>query len=295
VRLSLGHGRRVATLLPLLAGLLLAPWTRAARSQGTTILAPDASNARAREVIQRSIQALGGPAYLGVRDYTRDARYAAFDHNGSPRGTVSIVTYSKYPDKERIEYIFKTYFDTYIPIPIIPMAIHKTKTAFEVHNGDGGWTAGGGGVEDLTPEAISLYQEARKKNINILLRLRLNDPDLILRYTGIDTLDLKQVEWVEISDADHYTTRIAFDHTTHLPVRATYLYRDPVTHDPYEDADLFSNYRAYQGIMTPMQTLRMRNGVNLTQLFIEDIKYNTGLSDSLFTRESLEQVAKKNK
>jgi hypothetical protein len=276
----------------LFAASLLSPWYATAR-QGTTVLAPEASAARAREVMQRAIQALGGPAYLGVRDWTRNAKYAAFDHNGSPRGTISIVTFSKYPDKVRTEYIFKTYFDTYIPVPVIPMAIHKTKTAFEVHNGDQGWTLGGGGVEELTPDALALYQQQRKKSIDILLRLRLNEPELILRYMGVDTLDLKQVDWVEVSDADRYTTRIAFDHTTHLPVRAVYLYRDPVTHDPYEDADLYSNYRPFQGVMTPMQTLRMHNGVNLTQIFVEDIKYNTGLSDSLFTRESLEQISGK--
>jgi hypothetical protein len=106
-------------------------------------------------------------------------------------------------------------------------------------------------------------------------------------------VDLKFVDWVEASDADRFTTRIAIDHSTHLPLRAVFLYRDSDTGDPVEDRDYFSNYRPIQGVMTPMQIAHEHNGYQSSQMFFEEVKYNTGLDDSLFTREALDRLASK--
>jgi len=40
-----------------------------------------------------------------------------------------------------------------------------------------------------------------------------------------------------------------------------------------------------------MQILREHNGWLTTQFFIEEVKYNSGLSDAMFTREGLEAMA----
>jgi len=268
--------------------LTLGLWPGSARAQDTTVLAPEASAARAREVIQQAIRALGGPAYLNVKDITRSGRFSTFEHNGASTGTVRLVVMVKLPDKERIEYIIRREYETYMPLPI-DIPFHKTGSAYEVHNGEQGWTLAGGGVDDMSPEAFDRVHQQRKKDINLLFRTRLNDPEVVLRYTGQDTLDLKFVDWVEAS-ADRFTTRIAIDHTTHLPIHAVFLYRDPETGDAVQDDDSFSSYHLIQGVMTPMQVSHDHNGWHISQVFLEDVKYNTGLSDSLFTREGLEQM-----
>jgi hypothetical protein len=282
---------RLAAPTAVCAGILLVlgSWPGPARAQDTTVLAPEASAARAREVIQQAIRALGGPAYLNVKDITRSGRFSTFEHNGESTGTVRLIVMVKLPDKERIEYIFKREYETYIPLPI-DIPFHKTGSAYEVHNGEQGWTLAGGGVDDLSPEAFDRVHQQRKKDINLLLRTRLNDPELVLRYTGQDTLDLKFVDWVEASSADRFTTRIAIDHSTHLPIHAVFLYRDRESGDAVQDDDAFSSYHLIQGVMTPMQISHDHNGWHISQVFLEDVKYNTGLSDSLFTREGLEQM-----
>jgi len=266
-----------------------------ARSQDTAVLAPDASAAKARQLIDRCIQVLGGPAYLGVKDVTRSGRYTAFEHSGAARGTLKITDIVKLPDKERIEYNFKMYYGVDAPIPLlvvdIPYPLSKTRSSFEVHNGDSGWVLGSGGVVDLPADSLAHLREKRKKDLNLLFRQRINEPGLVLRYSGQDVVDLKLVDWVEISDEDRFTTRIAFDHSTHLPLRAIFLYRDPETGDRVEDHDYFSNYRPIQGVMTPMQITHEHNGYQASQLFYEDVKYNTGVSDEMFTREGLEQLS----
>lgn len=276
--------------------LLLAAWPGVARPQDTAVLAPEASAAKAREVIQRSIQALGGAAYLGVKDMTRTGRYTTFEHNGESRGTVRITDMVKLPDKERIEYNFKMYYGVDVPIPLIfvdiPYPMSKSKSSFEVRNGDSGWILGSGGVIPLEADALAKVRLQRKKDINLLFRARLNEPEMVLRYTGQDVVDLKFVDWVEASDADRFVTRIAIDHSTHLPVRAIFLFRDSETGDPVEDHDYFSNYRPIQGVMTPMQIAHEHNGYQVSQMFFEEVKYNTGLDDSLFTQEALDHLAK---
>ena len=292
MRLGRLSGRFALAAAALVVGLLFIPSKSLADPQGTTVLAPDASATRARQVIQQAIQALGGPAYLNVRDMTRTGRYAAFDHNGSSHGSIQITSWSKPPDRERILYQTKAYY-TEVPTPLgIPWPVHKSGNVYQVRNGSQGWILGSGGVEDLPPESLARIHDASKKDINLLFRSRLDEPDLILRYTGQDLLEVKMVDWVESSDTTRFTIRIAFDHATHLPVHATYLFREAGTNEPDQEDDDFSTYHVFQGIQSPMQIARSRRGYRVSQWFYDDVKYNTGLSDSMFTREGLEQLAK---
>jgi hypothetical protein len=286
---------RLVPLAGACAGLFLSlvAWSGAARAQDTTVLAPEASAAKAREVIQRTIRALGGPAYLGVTDVTRSGRYTTFEHNGQPRGSIRITDMVKLPDKECIKYTTKVYYGLDVPTPLIDIPMSKTGTSFEVHNGDDGWVLGSGGVIDMAADSLARVRLQRKKDINLLFRSRLNEPEMVLRYGGQDVVDLKFVDWVEASDADRFTIRIAIDHSTHLPVRAIFLFRDSETGDPVEDRDYFSNYRPIQGVTTPMQIAHEHNGYQASQMFFEEVKYNTGLEDSLFTKEALEHLASK--
>jgi len=283
---------RFGGVIVLLAAAGFYPRPAPARPQGTTVLAPDASAAKAREVIQQAIQALGGPAYLGVKDVTRTGRYASFQHNGQSNGSIQITTWSKPPDRERILYQTKAYY-TDVPTPIgIWWPVHKSGSIYQVRNGNQAWVLGSAGVEDMPSDSTARIRNASKKDINILFRSRLDEPGLILRYLGQDLLEVKMVDWVETSDVDRFTTRIAFDHATHLPVHATYLFREAETNDPDQEDDEFSTYHVFQGVATPLQIARSRRGYRVWQWFYDDVKYNTGLSDSLFTREGLEQMAK---
>jgi hypothetical protein len=266
-----------------------------AHPQDTAVLAPDASAAKAREIIQRAIQAMGGDAYLGVKDFTRTGRYSSFDHSGAARGTVKIIDMVKLPDKECIEYDVKIDYGVDAPIPLIfvdiPYPLGKSTRSFQVRNGDEGWIVNSGGVVAMEQEALTRMRRARKKDIDLVFRTRLNDPNLVFRYTGQDTMDLKWVDGVEIADASQFITRIAFDHSTHLPVSAAFRYRDPdYDNQPTEDRDVYTLYHTVQGVVTPFQIAREHNGYRTSQMFYEEVKYNTGLSDAMFTRQGVEEL-----
>jgi outer membrane lipoprotein-sorting protein len=251
-----------------------------AQTQNPELLLPEQSAAKAKQLLQQAIQALGGDAYLKMRDATCSGRASQFGHSGELTGYEEFFDYTKLPDKERTEFSSK-------------------RNIIEVYNGDKGWILDRGGVQDAPEEAITERRENQKKDIDAILRIRIKEPGMILRYAGPDVVDLKEADWVELVDNEGRTIRIAFDHSTHLPLREVVITRDPSTRLRMEETEYYSNYHPIQGFETPFQVASDRNGLKISQVFLRECQYNTGISDSLFTKESLEErwakVGKKKK
>ena len=154
---------------------------------------------KAKSVLGQAIAALGGPAYLNLRNSACTARYAQFEKSGALGGFIQIRDYWEAPDKSRTEY-------------------DKKGNIVQVYAGDQGWTLDRGGVTEMDADSMADYQEQRRTALSTILRFRLNDDDLAFRYGGSDIEDLKQVDWVEIGDRDGHAIRVAIDKRTHLPV-----------------------------------------------------------------------------
>ncbi len=261
---------RLAFWIFVVAGLAATAARFGSGAQAPESLLPEQSAAKAKALLQQVIAALGGPAYLGVRDAECIGRGALFGHSGDLTGYTFFHEYTKLPDKDRTEY-------------------SKKGNIIDVYNGSQGWTLDRAGVTDQPASAIEESQENQKKDTDNLLRYRLNEEGMIFRYGGSDIVDLKQVEWVEIVDRDRRTFRVALESSTHLPLRAVVQTRNPTTRERAEEITYFSNYHAEQGVQTPLQVTRERNGFKVYQVFLERCQYNTGLSDDLFTRASLEK------
>ncbi len=266
-----------AALLLVLFGLA---GSRNAAAQDGQFLMPEQSAAKAKQLLQDAIAALGGSTYLNVHDTTCTGRIGQFDHAGELTGFGHFIDYEVPPDKERQENLPK-------------------RNIIEVYNGDKGWDLDRGGVSEAPQVDLVDFVEGNKKDLDNILRYRIHEPDMIFRYGGPDIVDLKQVDWVELVDSDNRTIRIAIATATHLPIRKVVDTRDPRTRMKSEEIEIYSNYHPLEGIQTPFQIARERNGIKIWQVFFDKCEYNTNLSASLFTRESLEQrwdkVGKKDK
>ncbi len=256
----------LAVLIPALCG---AAAPRAAAQNPDTLM-PEVSAAKAKQLLQQMIQALGGPAYLRVRESVCDGRLAQFGHNGDLTGYQNFRDFWRYPDKNRTEYTKKGNF-------------------VELFAGDAGWTLDKGGVSEEPAGAVTDFQEQTKKDMDNLLRLRLNEEGMSFRYGGSDVVDLKQVDWVEIVDRERRTFRIAVGRESHLPVRCVVVTRNDMTRERTEEITFYSNFQTLDGVETPMQIARERDGRRSFQAFYLDCHYNTGIPDELFTRASLEK------
>jgi hypothetical protein len=266
-----------------------------ASAQNPDTLLPEQSVAKARQVLQQLIDALGGPRYLSVRESECAGRRALFGHNGELAGYIDFTDARRYPDKNRIEYIAKghTGIFNYL-IGVDGLDIRRGGVTSVLYNGDQGWTLDRGGVSELPATALAEFQEQVKQNINNLLRLRLKEDGMVFRYAGSDVVDLKQVDWVELVDRDTRTFRLAVDRTSHLLVRSMVITSGDTTGDDIprertEENTIYSNYQLRDGVQTPLQISREHNGRRVYQAFYETCKYNPGFPDDLFTKASLEK------
>jgi len=264
----------------LLAGTWIALAPRLAVAQDPNTMMPAESAAKAKQLIEAAVQAMGGSAYLNVRDVTCTGKLSQFGHNGQLNGYAKFIDFSKPPDRDRTENL-------------------PQRNIITVMNGDKGWVLDRGGVSEALRTDVAAFEADTKKDIDNVLRRRYKEPDMVLRYAGRDVVDLREVDWVELVDSDDRTIRIAFSTESHLPVRKVVTTRDPNLRMKFDETEYYSNYHPLSGVETPFQITRDRNGVKFYQAFFDSCEYNTNLSDSLFTKESLEErwekVAPRNK
>jgi hypothetical protein len=101
-------------------------------------------------------------------------------------------------------------------------------------------------------------------------------------YDGIGIADQKQVDKVTVLNAKNESVTFWIDSFSHLLVKKSYQWRDEDTRYFNEDAQVYGNYHAVQGIQTPRSVVMLHNGEMTRQHFIDNTTYNTGLADSLF-------------
>lgn len=241
-----------------------------AAAQNPDTLLPEQSEAKAREILQTLITALGGASYLNVQESDCEGQLSRFGHSGEMTGFTKFKAYWHFPDKSRTDYA-------------------KKGVIINLYNGDRGWTLDRSGVSELPPGSVDDFQEAVKRDINNLLRIRLKEPGMMLRYGGQDIVDLKTVDWVEITDPEQRLFRLSVDRTTHLLVRTQIITEDQSRHERSVETNIYSNFQPMDGVRTPLQITTDRDGRRNNQVFFSSCKYNPGFPADFFTKEALEK------
>ena len=273
----------------LIAGALIVP---SASSQRADTMMPEQSVAKGKQILSDLINALGGPGYTQVRESQCQGRRALFDHNGALTGYIDFIDYRRYPDTDRTEYIGKgrnTILQSLIGIDGLDFAHGGVVITLFNHNQ--GWTYDRSGVSEAPATSVTDFQEQVKRNIDNLLRLRLNEEGMSIRFDGSDTVDLKQVDWVELTDREQRTFRLAVDHSTHLLVRGIVITKNEETQQIDEDVAIYTNYQLRDSVWVPLQVSRERNGRRTSQYFYDTCKFNPGFPDSIFSKDSLKKGA----
>lgn len=267
---------------------LLSPLMVGAQNPDT--IAPEESEARARKVINQLIQGFGGPAFLGMKERQCDGRRALIGHDGALTGYVQFKDSWLFPDKNRSDYFAKSR-NTLLGfiVGVQELDLSHGGLVITTFNGDQGWTMDRGGVSDMPEDTLAEFQAAVQRNPDNLLRLGLKNPELSFRWAGLDTVDLHEVDWVEISDREDRVFRLAVDRMTHLLVRSVFLIKDTNSGEQHEDISIYTNYQPKSGVQIPMQITRERDGRRISQIFNEACEINPQLAADYFTREALVQ------
>jgi outer membrane lipoprotein-sorting protein len=239
-------------------------------AQNPDTMMPEQSAAKAKQILQQLTDALGGAGYLEVRESDCEGRLARFGHSGELIGYTNFKDYWRYPDKNRTDY-------------------SKKGVIINLYNGDRGWTLDRGGVSELPAPAVADFQELVKKDINNLLRLRVKEPGMVFRYGGQDVVDLKTVDWVEITDPEQRIFRLAVDRSSHFFVRTLIITEDQTTHERSTETSIYSNFQLMDGARTPLQITSDHDGRRISQIFFTSCKYNPGFPADFFTKAALEK------
>ncbi len=282
---------RTATCMILALGLAWACGRPAAAAPAQELL-PEQSAAKAKQVLQQVITALGGQAYLNVRDTQCDGRAAQFGTAGTLMGFTLFRDLWLLPDKNRTEYFTKgehTILGFFLGTD--DLLITHGGAMITVFNGKEGWSLDKSGVSDQAEDLVKNFNEQVMSGMNNMLRRRMNEPGVEVQYGGTDLIDLKEAEWIEFTDSDHRLMRLGIDKFTHLPLRWVVATRDPETRVTTENITSYTQYLALNGVKSPLSIELSRNDRKLSQTFLTSCKFNSDLAAQLFTRSALEQRA----
>lgn len=263
-----------------------------ASAQNPDTMMPEASAAKAKQILSDLINARGGAAYLEVKEGECSGTRAQFGHNEAVTGYVGFTDSRRYPDKERLEYSAKSHnlkgiINTVIGVEGLDWSHGGVIIA--LYNGDRGWTLDRSGITELPVTSVAEFQEQNKRNIDNVLKVRLKEPGWSYRFGGSDTVDLKEVEWVELTDSEQRTFRLAVDHSTRLLVRSVVTTENEETHERDDDVSMYTNYQLKDTVWTPMQVSRDHNGRRASQFFYTSCRYNPGYPNDFFEKAGLEK------
>ena len=272
---------RIALILTLIAATAGAGFAQAAApppaapsaagwptAQFAATAAKDPGVAKAKKILDDMIRALGGEAYLTMHDMTVEGRTYAF-YQGKPKGLgTQFWRFWQAPDKDRVEFT-------------------KQRDIIDLYVGDKGYETTYKGTVAIEPKLLSEYLRRREHSLEWVIRNWLSAPGSIILYEGTAIVEQDLADKVTILTAANDSVTIAVDPRTHLPVRKSYSFRDPIDRQFDEDAEIYSNYKTVQGIATPYSTVRMENGDMTNQRYVNNVSYNTGLAPTLFEPKGL--------
>jgi hypothetical protein len=237
-------------------------------AQFAATAAKDPGVGKAKQILDDMIRALGGEAYLSMQDMTVEGRTYAF-YQGKPRGLGMLYwRYWQAPDKDRYE-------------------LTKERDVVNLYVGDKAYETTYKGTVTLDPKQLDDYLRRRDHSLEWVIRNWLPAPGTMILYDGTAIVEQDLVDKVTVLTANNDSVSIAVNPRSHLPVRKSYSYRDPIDRQFDEEAEVYSNYKMVQGINTPYATVRMDNGEMSNQRFVNKVSYNTGLAATLFEPKGL--------
>ncbi len=223
----------------------------------------DPSVQKALQILNDMIKALVGDAYLNIRDMKSEGRTYSFYH-GQPSGQgLEFWRFWEWPDKERVE-------------------LTKQRDIIELNVGDKGYEVTYKGTATQDPKQLQDYLRRREHSLEWVIRKWLGASDTMILYEGPALVEQNLADQVTILNSTNDSVTLSVDPRSHLPVRKTFSYRDPLDRQLDDESEIFSNYRLIQGIQTPLSVVRHRNGEMTNQRFITSVTYNNGFPATMF-------------
>src|SRR5580698_10423239 len=247
-------------------------------------LRAETSEQRGKRVVDECLDALGGDRFLNMQNRVETGRAYSF-YRDSLTGLSIARIYTRYDSgvtdtthnlaqHERDNYDKKEDYGT----------LFTDKEAWDIIFR---------GARALPDERFARYSDTTLHDVFYILRVRLHEPGWIFESKGVDVIENRGVEIVDLTDADNRPTNVYFDHITKLPVRQVFFRRDAVTKDKNEEVTHFTKYRDAGGVQWPFAIERDRNGEKVYEIFSTSVEINDKkAADDLFSLPSTLKLLK---
>ena len=234
-----------------------------------------AKNAQqARAALEAMVQALGGAAWLNIQNQVRQGHIAAFFRGEPDPGTTKFWEFHAWPDHDRTEYTAHR--------DVVQFYIGRTVTEVTYK-----------GKKALPQEQVDDFLRRRDHSIETAAKVWLKDPKTILMYEGQRLSERHLAEQVTLISAENESITIQMDVQTHLPLRRTFQWRDPVYKDKNTDAEEYADYHTVDGLPTAYSITRYKNDEMSRQLYMDKVSYNQPLGADFWNIDAVERRIKK--
>lgn len=222
---------------------------------------------KAKKLLDQMIEALGGAAYLEVKTASQTGRSYNLFHGEANGAGVLFWRFTEFPDKERLE-------------------LTKQRDIAYVYNGDKGYEITFKGTAGLDAKVMTEYLRRRDHSLDLVLRKWLKEPGVAILYEGTAIAANKPADQVSIINAQNDSVTLYIDSTTHLPVKKSYTWRDPIDRLRNVEDEIYDAYRTTQGIMTAYSVTRFYNAEMVNQRFLNTVTYNEALNPTMFAAQT---------
>jgi hypothetical protein len=222
---------------------------------------------KAKDIVEQGIQALGGQTYLTIRDREQQGRSYGFHHGTAAGGGAQFWSFSQFPDKERVEFT-------------------KERDVAQVFVGDKGYEITFKGPHPLEQKDLDDYLRRRRYALDRILRTWLNDSGVVMLFEGNAIAAQHPALQVTLVNAQNESVTLYFDVDSHLPIKKSFEWRDPVDKQKNLEEEVYENYRPVSGIMAPYNITRFFNGDMSNQRFLNSVTINQGLDPAMFDPNS---------
>lgn len=261
------------------------PSLRSARNLVVSILVPfvfgslvvpirgQEDDQKARAVVEASIKAMGGDAYLTANCVTSQGRYFRFRKGRK--------AFAKYWD-----------WTVYDPIKWRFQMGEGKRQAVQIYNLEVGkaWTLEGKStVEEVPEEAIEDFRDSSKRDVDLIFKKRLDEEGMELFYYGADDIaGGGNYEAVEFVDSTNASVVVFFDLESHLPMKVETNFTDKVGVRHKQEQE-FSNWHEIGGVNFPLRhDVYVDNEIS-SQRFIEVLTVVPQIPAELFTEPVVEK------
>ncbi len=256
-----------------LAGSLAVLAAHRAAAQNSDAAA-DQNQQKAHAVLNAMVEALGGQKWLTLSNTMQQGRTSGF-YQGKPTGaTADYTEFRQFPGQSRIE-------------------IGKKHNVMEIFNGDEGWEVTYKGKQAIPKDQLDDYIRRRDHSIETAVRVWLKNPNTILLYGGQNLVERHLADQVTLINAENDSITIQMDAESHLPLRRSWQWRDPLYKDKNTDGEEYDDYHEVEGIQTPFAVSRFHNGDMTNQRFLYRAAYNVQLPPDAFDADKTAAKIKK--